>query len=79
MGDRTACADGRPGLNRIPAKPASAAFSPRENIRQRKHSDERAVRLLAKAAAEEFIGGDPFVVSGVVRNPSIRGWNEVLS
>jgi hypothetical protein len=35
--------------------------------------------LLAKAAAEEFIGGDPFVVSGVVRNPSIRGWNEVLS
>jgi uncharacterized protein YciI len=29
-------------------------------------------------AAEEFVGGDPFVLNGAVRNWSIRGWNEVL-
>jgi uncharacterized protein YciI len=33
----------------------------------------------SRAAAEEFIEGDPFVINGVVKNPLVRGWNEVLS
>jgi uncharacterized protein len=32
-----------------------------------------------REAAEEFVGGDPFVVNGVVRAWHIRGWNEVLA
>jgi uncharacterized protein YciI len=32
-----------------------------------------------REAAEEFVGGDPFVLNGVVRDWSIRGWNEVLA
>jgi hypothetical protein len=32
-----------------------------------------------RAAAEEFVGGDPFVLNRVVREWSIRGWNEVLA
>ena len=28
--------------------------------------------------AEEFVAGDPFVLNGVVKNWSIREWNEVL-
>ena len=31
-----------------------------------------------REAAEEFVGGDPFVRHGVVRDWSIREWNEVL-
>ena len=30
----------------------------------------------ARAAAEEFIAGDPFVRHGVVRRGEIRAWNE---
>ena len=32
-----------------------------------------------REAAEEFARGDPFVVSGVVRNWYVRGWNEALT
>jgi uncharacterized protein YciI len=32
-----------------------------------------------RAAAEEFIDGDPFVLNGVVRRFEIREWNEVLA
>ena len=31
-----------------------------------------------REAAEEFAGGDPFVVNGVVAEWSVRPWNEVL-
>jgi uncharacterized protein len=31
-----------------------------------------------RAAAEEFVHGDPFVRHGVVRNWTIREWNEAL-
>jgi uncharacterized protein YciI len=31
-----------------------------------------------RAAAEEFVSGDPFVRNGVVRDWTIREWNEVL-
>ena len=31
-----------------------------------------------RAAAEEFVRGDPFVLHGVVRNWTIRDWNEAL-
>jgi uncharacterized protein YciI len=31
-----------------------------------------------RAAAEEFVRGDPFVLNGVVRNWTIREWNEAL-
>jgi uncharacterized protein YciI len=33
----------------------------------------------SREAAEEFIQGDPFVINGVVKRPTIRVWNEVLS
>jgi uncharacterized protein YciI len=32
-----------------------------------------------RAAAEEFVARDPFVVEGVVRSWEIRDWDEVLS
>lgn len=32
-----------------------------------------------REAAEEFARGDPFVLNGVVRNWSIRAWNEALT
>lgn len=32
-----------------------------------------------RAAAEEFVDGDPFVVSGLVRSFSIRAWKEILA
>jgi uncharacterized protein YciI len=32
----------------------------------------------SREAAEEFAGGDPFVLNGVVRRWHIREWNEVL-
>jgi uncharacterized protein YciI len=32
-----------------------------------------------REAAEEFVGGDPFVHNGVVREWAIREWNEVLA
>ena len=32
-----------------------------------------------REAAEEFARGDPFVVTGVVRNWQVREWNEVLA
>jgi uncharacterized protein YciI len=31
-----------------------------------------------RAAAEEFVRGDPFVLHGVVRKWTIREWNEAL-
>jgi uncharacterized protein YciI len=31
-----------------------------------------------RAAAEEFVRGDPFVLHGVVRNWTVRDWNEIL-
>jgi uncharacterized protein len=31
-----------------------------------------------RAAAEEFVRGDPFVLNGVVRSWTIREWNEAL-
>ena len=31
-----------------------------------------------RAAAEEFVRGDPFVLNGVVRKWTIRDWNEAL-
>ncbi len=31
-----------------------------------------------REAAEEFIGGDPFVLNGVVASWAVRPWNEVL-
>ena len=31
-----------------------------------------------RQAAEEFVRGDPFVLHGVVRNWTIREWNEAL-
>jgi uncharacterized protein YciI len=33
----------------------------------------------SREAAEEFVGGDPFVRNGVVRDWTIREWNEVLA
>jgi uncharacterized protein YciI len=32
-----------------------------------------------RAAAEEFVAGDPFVLEGVVRASHIRDWNEALT
>ncbi len=32
-----------------------------------------------RAAAEEFISGDPFVVHGVVAQWTVRPWDEVLA
>jgi hypothetical protein len=32
----------------------------------------------SRAAAEEFVAGDPFVSNGVVRAWQIRQWNEIL-
>jgi uncharacterized protein YciI len=32
-----------------------------------------------RQAAEEFAGGDPFVLNGVVRSWQVREWNEVLA
>jgi uncharacterized protein len=32
-----------------------------------------------RAAAEEFVAGDPFVLSGLVKRCSIREWNEILA
>ena len=32
----------------------------------------------ARAAAEEFVRGDPFVLNGVVRKWIIRDWNEAI-
>jgi uncharacterized protein YciI len=32
-----------------------------------------------REAAEEFVGGDPFVLNGVVKAWHLREWNEVLS
>jgi hypothetical protein len=32
-----------------------------------------------REAAEEFIRGDPFVLNGVVRAWTVRGWNEILA
>jgi uncharacterized protein len=32
----------------------------------------------SRAAAEEFISGDPFIASGVVTGWSVREWNEAL-
>ena len=32
-----------------------------------------------RAAAEEFVQGDPFVTNGVVARWTIREWNEVLA
>jgi uncharacterized protein YciI len=31
-----------------------------------------------RAAAEEFVAGDPFVANGVVRRWEIRDWNDIL-
>jgi len=33
----------------------------------------------SRAAAEEFIRGDPFVTQGVVAKWSVREWNEALA
>ena len=32
----------------------------------------------SREAAEEFVGGDPFIGNGVVSDWSIREWNEAL-
>ena len=32
----------------------------------------------SRAAAEEFIAGDPFVLNGVVATWTLRPWNEIL-
>jgi hypothetical protein len=32
----------------------------------------------SREAAEEFAGGDPFVLNGVVRSWQIREWNEAF-
>jgi hypothetical protein len=31
-----------------------------------------------RAAAEEFVRGDPFVLNGIIRNWYIRDWHEAL-
>jgi uncharacterized protein len=31
-----------------------------------------------RASAEEFIAGDPFVISGLVKTVKVREWNEIL-
>jgi len=31
-----------------------------------------------REAAEEFVKGDPFVLSGLIRHRTIREWNEPL-
>ena len=33
----------------------------------------------SREAAEEFAGGDPFVINGVVSSWEVRDWNEVLT
>jgi uncharacterized protein YciI len=33
----------------------------------------------SREAAEEFAEGDPFVLNGVVKNWTVREWNEVLT
>jgi uncharacterized protein YciI len=32
-----------------------------------------------RASAEEFATGDPFVTNGVVKNYTIKDWNEILT
>jgi len=32
-----------------------------------------------REAADEFIQGDPFVLNGVVKSHTVRGWTEVLA
>ena len=34
--------------------------------------------FVTREAAEEFVRGDPFVLHGVIRNWTIREWNEAL-
>lgn len=34
--------------------------------------------FITRKAAEEFVRGDPFVLHGVIRNWTIREWNEAL-
>ena len=33
----------------------------------------------SREAVDEFIQGDPFVIHGVVKAPTVRAWNEVLA
>lgn len=33
----------------------------------------------SRAAAEQFVEGDPFILNGVIRSWQIREWDEVLS
>ena len=41
--------------------------------------DEGSMSIVTtREAAEEFVRGDPFVLNGVVRRWTIRGWNEIL-
>jgi uncharacterized protein len=41
---------------------------------------EGAVAIFTtREAAEEFIREDPFVLSGLVKSHSVRGWNEALA
>jgi uncharacterized protein YciI len=42
------------------------------------NGDAMAV-FTTRAAAEEFVAGDPFVLSGIVAEWSVRAWNEVLT
>ena len=32
----------------------------------------------SREAAEEFVGGDPFVANGVVGRVTLKDWNEIL-
>ncbi|HEY8102057.1 MAG TPA: YciI family protein [Burkholderiaceae bacterium] len=44
------------------------------------NSSEGAMGIFTtRAAAEEFVKGDPFVINGVVAKWTIRDWDEVLS
>jgi uncharacterized protein len=33
----------------------------------------------SREAADEFIGGDPFVLNGIVKQSTVLEWNEVLA
>lgn len=44
------------------------------------NSTEGAMGIFtSRAAAEEFIKGDPFVINGVVAKWSLRDWDEILA
>jgi len=66
-----------------PISPGYASFVPAASLMVGTFEDPQSQGsrgiFQSREAAEEFIAGDPFVLSGVVGAHEIRGWNEILA